>query len=171
MMRYPYGSGIERPSPRGEKAYGPTPLPRVGRVGIATISAHTLPWLLAGLVWQMAFAAPLYKWVDRAGQVTYSSSPPPAGTRARAVDLPPQPSAEETRQAAARMERMRKLAGELETRRLEQEAEEARLRAMRQPPPAPVVIETPVYIPQPIYYPPVRTAPRRHHDKPRHPPR
>ncbi len=135
--------------------------------------AHALPWpwLLAGLVWQTASAAPLYKWVDRAGQVTYSSAPPPAGTRARAVELPPQPSAEETRQAEARLKRMREQASEMEARRLAQEAEEARLRAMRQPPPAPIVIEKPVYVPQPIYYPPVRMAPRRHLDKSRHPSR
>ena len=131
------------------------------------ISPYAFPLLLAGLAAQAACAAPLYKWVDTAGHVTYSSLPPPAGARARTVDIPPQPSAEETRQAAVRAKRMQEQASELEARRREQEAreaEEARLRAM-QSPPAPIVIEKPVYVPQPIYYPPVRARPRPHHDK------
>ena len=132
------------------------------------ISPYAFPLLLAGLAAQAACAAPLYKWVDTAGHVTYSSLPPPAGARARTIDIPPQPSAEETQQAEARAKRMQEQASELEARRREQEAreaEEARLRAMQSPPP-PVVIEKPVYVPQPIYYPPVRVPPRRHPDRP-----
>jgi len=129
------------------------------------ISAHLLPLLLAGLVWQPAQAAPLYKWTDRSGRVTYSSLPPPAGIRAETVRVPPSPTADETRQAKERAKKAAELASEIEAQRRQQEAEEARLRAMP-PPPAPVVIEKPVYVPQPIYYPPVRMSPRRHPRKP-----
>lgn len=121
--------------------------------------------LLAAVVWHAAHAAPIYKWVDSTGHVTYSSVPPPAGARALKVDVPPQPSAEEARQAGERAKRAQEQAGDLEARRRKQEekeAEEARLRAMQSPPP-PVVIETPVYVPQPIYYPPVIRPPRKPH--------
>jgi hypothetical protein len=131
------------------------------------VSAYAFSLLLAGLAWQAAYAAPLYKWVDSAGHVTYSSLPPPAGTPAEKVPLPSQPTAEEIRQSEERAKKIEEQARELEEQRLKQEAqeaEEARLRAMR--PPAPVVIEKPVYLPQPIYYPPVMKPPRRHRDKP-----
>jgi len=140
------------------------------------ISPYAVPLLLAGLAWPSAYAAPLYKWADSAGHVTYSSFPPPAGAKALKVEVPPQPTAEEIRQAEERVKRTQEQAREMEDRRRKQEAreaEEARLRAM-QPPPAPVVIEKPVYVPQPIYYPPVRVPPRRRHPDdrpPRHRPR
>lgn len=134
--------------------------------------AYVLPLLLAGLAWPPAFASPLYKWVDSAGQVTYSSSPPPAGTQVEKVQAPPQPSAEEVRQTEERAKRIEEQANELEAQRRQQEAHEAeaaRLRAL-QSPPAPIVIETPVYAPQPLYYPPVmRRPPKRHPDKHPHP--
>ncbi|HSJ81357.1 MAG TPA: DUF4124 domain-containing protein [Thiobacillus sp.] len=131
------------------------------------VSAYAFPLLLAGLAWQTGFAAPLYKWVDSAGHVTYSSFPPPAGIPAQKLPLPPRPSAEEILQAEARAKRIEEQASALEAQRLKREAqaaEEARLRAMR--PPTPVVIEKPVYVPQPIYFPPVMKPPRRHRDKP-----
>ncbi len=131
------------------------------------VSAYAFPLLLVGLAWQTGYAAPLYKWVDSAGQVTYSSVPPPPGTPAEKVQLPPRPTAEEILQAEERAKKIEEQASELEAQRLKQEAQEAeqaRLRAMR--PPAPVVIEKPVYLPQPIYYPPVMKPSRRHHDKP-----
>lgn len=135
------------------------------------ISHAACALLLAGVVWHAAHAAPIYKWVDSAGHVTYSSAPPPAGTRALKVDAPPQPGAEEARQAGERARRAQEQAGDLEARRRKQEekeAEEARLRAL-QAPPAPVVIETPVSVPQPIYYPPVMRPPRKPHpDRPPH---
>ena len=140
------------------------------------ISTCVLPLLLAVLAWQTAQATPIYKWVDSAGHVTYSSTPPPAGAKAQKLQVPPQPTAEEIRDAEARAKRMQEQASELEARRREQEAreaEEARLRAM-QSPPAPVVIEKPVYVPQPVYYPPVRVPLRRRHpddDPRRHRPR
>ena len=134
------------------------------------ISPYVFPLLFAGLLWQPVQAAPLYKWMDSTGHVTYSSLPPPSGARAQTIEIQPQPSAEETRQAEARAKRMQEQASDLEARRREQEAreaEDARLRAMQPPPP--VVIEQPVYVPQPIYYPPVRARPRPHHDKHPHP--
>ena len=132
------------------------------------MSSSAFLLLLAALAWQPVHADPLYKWTDRSGRVTYSSLPPPAGIQAEKVRLPPQPAAEDIRQAEARVKKAAELAGEMESRRRKQEAEEARLRAM-QLPPAPVVIEKPVYVPQPIYYPPVRMSPRRRHPhKPPH---
>ena len=135
--------------------------------------AYFLQLLLAGLAWQPTYAAPLYKWVDGAGQVTYSSDPPPAGTPAVKVESPPQPSAEDIRQAAERVKRTEEQASEMEDQRRKREAEaaeEARLRAL-QTPPEPAVVEQPVYLPQPIYYPPVMAPPGRHHDKRRPRPR
>ncbi len=130
------------------------------------LSAYVLPLLLAGLAWQPADASPLYKWVDRTGQVTYSSRPPPAGIQAEKVQAPPQPTAEEVRQTEERAKKIEEKANELEAQRRQQEAqaaEEARLRAIESPP-APVVIEKPVYVPQPTYYPPPMKPPRRHHE-------
>lgn len=131
------------------------------------ISLHIFPLLFAGLAWQPACADLLYKWVDSAGHVTYSSLPPPAGTQAEKVQGPPQPSAEAIRQAEEQVKRTQELAREMEDQRRKQEAEEAeeaRLRAM-QSPPAPVVIEQPVYMP--YYYPSyVAPLPRPHPDKP-----
>jgi Domain of unknown function (DUF4124) len=122
------------------------------------ISSRAFLLLLAGLACQPVHAEPLYKWTDSAGNVNYSSSPPPAGVEAEKVQPVPQPSAEDIRQAEESLERAQALARELEDERLRQdaaEAEEARLRALESPPP-PIVIETPVYVPQPVYYPPVR---------------
>jgi hypothetical protein len=134
------------------------------------ISPYAFALLLAAPVWQAADAA-LYKWVDRAGQVTYSSDPPPAGTPAEKVQAPPQPSAEEIRQTEERLGKIEEQAEELAAQRRQQEAEaaeEARLRALQSPPP-PVVIEKPVYVPQPVYYPPVMKPPpkKRQQDKDR----
>jgi hypothetical protein len=81
------------------------------------LSAYVLPLLLAGLAWSPALAAPLYKWVDSAGQVIYSSSPPPAGTQVEKVQAPPQPSAEEVRQTEERAKRIEEQANELEAQR------------------------------------------------------
>jgi hypothetical protein len=117
--------------------------------------------LLAGLAWQPGHAEPLYKWTDGAGNVNYSSSPPPAGTPAERVQPVPQPSAEEIREAEESADRTQALAREFEAERLRQEAaekEEARLRALEEPPP-PIVIEKPVYVPQPVYYPPAGKPP------------
>jgi hypothetical protein len=129
---------------------------RASLIGATMVSSYALCLLLAGLGGQPAYAEPLYKWVDSAGKVTYSSTPPPPGAKAEKVKLPPPPSDEDIKQARERVKRTEEQASELENRRLDQEAreaEEARLRAARQPQP-PIVIEKPVYVPQPIYYPP-----------------
>jgi hypothetical protein len=101
------------------------------------IPAYAFPLLLAGLAWQSAHADPLYKWVDSSGQVIYSSVPPPAGTPAEKVEPPPQPAAEDVRQAEESLEKAQALASELEDERLAQEAEEAeeaRMRALQSRP-------------------------------------
>lgn len=124
-------------------------------------SRWAFPLLFAALGWQPVAAVPIYKWVDDAGRVTYSSLPPPAGVRAEKVEPAPQPALEDVRQAEESTERARALARELEAERLQQEAEAAeaaRLRALQFPPP-PIVIEKPVYVPQPVHYPPVRKRP------------
>jgi hypothetical protein len=129
------GSGSGRPFPRMEihgDAYSPTHPTRA-----TMIPPFVFPLLFAGLLWQPAQAAPLYKWTDSTGRVTYSSLPPPAGARARTIEIPPQPSAEEARQAQERAQRTQEQASEMEDRRRKQEekeAEEARLRAMQTPP-------------------------------------
>jgi hypothetical protein len=126
------------------------------------ISPRAFLLLLALLVWQAAYAQPIYKSVDSAGQITYSSTPPPAGTKAKRIEVAPPPSEEEIRQARERTRRVEEQALELENKRLEQEAareaEEARLREM-QPPQPPEVIKKPDYMRQPIYYPPVIERP------------
>lgn len=129
--------------------------------GVTMTSRWAFLLLFAALGWQPAAAVPIYKWVDDAGRVTYSSLPPPAGVRAEKVEPPPQPAVDDVRQAEERTERARALARELEAERLREEAEAAeaaRLRALQFPPP-PIVIEKPVYVPQPVYYPPVRKRP------------
>jgi len=132
------------------------------------ISTYIYSLLLAALVCQPASADPIYKWVDSTGQVTYSSTPPPGRVKAEKVALPPPPSEEEIRQAKDRVKRIEEQAREMESQRLEQEAreaEEARLRKEQQP--QPLVIEKPVYVPQPIYYPPaIRPKPIRPPHKP-----
>lgn len=124
-------------------------------------SRWAFPLLFAALGWQPAAAVPIYKWVDDAGRVTYSSLRPPAGVRAEKVEPAPQPPVEDVRQAEERTERARALARELEAERIRQEAEAAeaaRRRALQVPPP-PIVIEKPVYVPQPVYYPPAWKRP------------
>jgi Domain of unknown function (DUF4124) len=122
---------------------------------------HVLPWLLAALLLQTAHADPIYKSVDSAGNVTYSSTPP-KGVKAERVDVPPPPTEEETRKAMERVKQADERASELESSRLEQEAkeraradEEARQREAQKP----VVIHQPVYVPQPVYYPPLQRRP------------
>jgi hypothetical protein len=127
-------------------------------MGGTMVSVRLFPLLFAGLACQAGVAAPLYKWVDRAGEVTYSSAPPPAGAKAEKLTLAPPPTAAEVRQAEDRVKRIETLANELADQRLQKEADEARLAAA---PPAPVVVEKPVYVPQPSLYAPVLVEPLR----------
>lgn len=123
--------------------------------------------LLVGFAWQAAQAAPLYKWRDSAGRITYSSLPPPPGLKAEQLKDASPPDAEAIRQAEVRAKKAQELAREMEAARRAEEAEDARRRALQ--PPAPIVIEKPVYVPQPIYYPPVRHRPPRRHPPDRPP--
>jgi hypothetical protein len=127
-----------------------------------TTSPSAFPILLALLFWQPADADTIYKSVDSAGQVTYSSTPPPATAQIEKLEEAARPTDEDIRQAKDRAKREEEQVRELEAKRLEQEAaqaaKEARLREM-QPSPPPVVIEKPVYIPQTIYYPPAIQRP------------
>lgn len=123
---------------------------------------HVLPGLLAMLLLQAAHADPIYKSVDSAGNVTYSSMPP-EGAKAEQVDLPPPPSENEVRRAEQQMKQDEQQASDMEKIRLEQQAreqaradEEARQQQQAQPP---VVIQQPVYVPQQGYYPPVLVRP------------
>jgi hypothetical protein len=133
----------------------------IDAIGAMMKPIHVLPVLLATLLLQTVHADPIYKSVDSAGNVTYSSTPP-EGVKAEKVDVPPPPSEEETRQAKERMKQAEEQASEMENTRLEQQAreqaradEEARQREAQQP----VVIQQPVYIPQQGYYPPIQGRP------------
>jgi hypothetical protein len=113
------------------------------------------------LPWQSTHAGPIYKWVDRAGNVTYSSTPPPKGVQAKELEAPTPPSEEAFRQAEERTKRDGEAARELEKQRLEREAaresEEARLRERQTA--QPEVTEPPVYQNDPVYYPPIKKPP------------
>ena len=136
------------------------------------MSPHVFTLLFAALASTSAVADELYKSVDSAGNVTYSSTPP-AGSRVEKMEVAPPPSEAEVQAAEERLKKNEAQANELETQRLEKEAaeaerkaEEARLREAQQP----IVIEKPVYVPQPAYYPqggypsgglpPIRPLPR-----------
>jgi hypothetical protein len=127
--------------------------------------------LLALLAWRPASADPIHKWVDSTGQVTYSSTPPPAGVPSEKVEVASPPTEDQIRQAQERAMRDKAQARELEKERLELEAArkaEAERRSAMQPTPPTVVIEKPVYEPQPIYSPPViERPPGRRPVKPR----
>jgi hypothetical protein len=134
---------------------------RIDAIGAMMKPIRVLPLLLATLLLPTAYADQVYKSVDSAGNVTYSSTPP-EGVKAERVDVPPPPTEEETRQAKERVKQAEEKAGEMENIRLEQQAreearaaEEARQREVQQP----VVIQQPVYVPQQGYYPPVQGRP------------
>lgn len=161
MIHFGYATRFQQRSTRG-----------AAQVGTTMIPPRFLYLLLAGFAWQAAHAAPIYKWRDRAGRVTYSSLPPPAGLKAEKIQHVAPPDAEAIRQARARAEKAQEQAREMEAARRTAEAEDARRRALQ--PPALIVIEKPVYVPQPIYFPPVRHPPARRHHRgtpPRHQPR
>ena len=125
--------------------------------------AQLFPLLLAALASAPSVADELYKSVDSAGNVTYSSTPP-QGVKVEKVEVAPPPSEAEILAAEERLKKNAAQAEELEAERrekeavqAEREAEAARQRAAQQPV-QPVVIETPVYVPQPVYYPPPGTG-------------
>ncbi len=116
--------------------------------------------LFATLASASAVADELYKSVDSAGNVTYSSTPP-RGSKVEKLEVAPPPSEAEVREAEERLKKNEAQANELEAQRrekeaaeAEREAEAARLREAQKPA-EPEVIETPA--PQPDYYPPPGT--------------
>jgi TolA-binding protein len=120
------------------------------------MSPRVISLLLVALACAPVLADELYKSVDSAGNVTYSSTPP-KGVKVEKVELLPPPTEAEVQTAEERLKRNQAQANELEAQRREKEAaqaaqeeEEARQRATQQP----VVIEVPTDDPQPIYYPP-----------------
>ena len=126
-------------------------------------SAQLCALLLATLASAASVAGELYKSVDSAGNVTYSSTPP-QGVKVEIVEVAPPPVEAEIQAAEERLKRNAAQAAELEAERrekeaaqAEREAEAARQQAALQPG-EPVVIETPVYVPQPVYYPPPGTG-------------
>ena len=122
--------------------------------------------LLVALASTATVADELYKSVDSAGNVTYSSTPP-QGVKVEKMEVAPPPGEAEVQAAEERLKKNEAQANELETQRLEKEAAEAereaeaaRLREAQQP----IVIEKPVYVPQPVYYPPTGSGyPQRPH--------
>jgi len=122
---------------------------------------RVLPLLLATLLLQTAHADTIYKSVDSAGNVTYSSTPP-EGVKSQRLDVLPPPTEEEVRQAKARVKQAEEKSGEMENIRLEQQAKEqarAAEQAQQREAQQPVVIQPPVYVPQRGYYPPVQARP------------
>jgi hypothetical protein len=120
------------------------------------MSPRIFPLLFAALASTPALADELYKSVDSAGNVTYSSTPP-KGAKVEKVDLLPPPTEAEVQTAEERLKRNEAQANEFEAQRRKKEAAEAERKAeearQRETQP-PIVIETPDEVPQPIYYPP-----------------
>jgi Skp family chaperone for outer membrane proteins len=120
------------------------------------MSLRVFTLLFAALASASAMADTLYKSVDSAGNVTYSSTPPKGG-KVEKLEVAPPPTEAEIQAAEERLKRNAAQANELEAERREkeaaqaaQEAEEARLREAQKPV-EPLVIETPS--PPPDYYP------------------
>ena len=119
------------------------------------MSPRILVLLFAALASAPALADSLYKSIDSAGNVTYSSTPPKGG-KVEKVDVPPPPTEAEVQAAEERLKSYGAQANELESQRREkeaaqaaQQAEAARQREAQQP----IVINVPADGPQPIYYP------------------
>ena len=82
-----------------------------------------LPLLVLVLVaLPVAAQQQVYRWVDADGKVTFSSTPPPAGKTAEAVELPPTPSAEAVEAARQREQALQQLGDRLSQERREREA-------------------------------------------------
>lgn len=120
------------------------------------MSPRVFSLLFAALASASAMADALYKSVDSAGNVTYSSTPPKGG-KVEKLEVAPPPTEAEVQAAEERLKKNAAQANELEAQRREkeaaqaaQEAEEARLREAQKPV-EPLVIETPA--PPPDYYP------------------
>lgn len=120
------------------------------------MSPRVFSLLFAALACSSALADELYKSVDRAGNVTYSSTPP-KGSKAEKLEVAPPPTAAEIREAEERLKKNAAQANELEAQRRDKEAAEAEREAEAarqreaQKPVEPVVVDTPAT--QPINYP------------------
>ena len=115
--------------------------------------------LIATLASTPTAADALYKSVDSAGNVTYSSTPPKAG-KVQKLDVAPPPSEAEVRATEERLKKNAAQAQELEAQRQEREAAEAAREAeaarQREEEQAnlPAEAESPAALPQPLIYPP-----------------
>jgi hypothetical protein len=126
--------------------------------GALKMSPRVFSLLFAALACSSALADELYKSVDRAGNVTYSSTPP-KGSKVEKLEVAPPPTEAEVQAAEERLKKNAAQANELEAQRREkeaaqaaQEAEEARLREAQKPV-QPVMTDTPGNVDQPIDYP------------------
>lgn len=126
------------------------------------MSPRVFSLLFAALACSSAMADALYKSVDSAGNVTYSSTPPKGG-KVEKLEVAPPPTEAEIRETEERLKKYEAQASELEAQRLlkeaeeaAREAEEARLREEQKPEPR-TETEMPEAAPQPDYYPPPGT--------------
>jgi regulator of protease activity HflC (stomatin/prohibitin superfamily) len=122
------------------------------------MSPRIVSLLFAALACSSAMADALYKSVDSAGNVTYSSTPPKGG-KVEKLEVAPPPTEAEVQAAEERLKRNAAQANELEAERrekeaaeAEREAEEARLREAQKPA-QPVMTDAPGNANQPIDYP------------------
>jgi len=127
--------------------------------------------VLAGalLVALPALGATVYKTVDAEGKVSYSDTPPPAGTPAEVIETRAAPDVPDA-EAAARLEQMRETTDRLRADRLAREQERAQPYAPESypsEPPYQAPVEQRWLVP---YYPPYRYRPGDGH-RPPPPPR
>lgn len=94
---------------------------RSGRIWVASIG--TL--LTFSLVLTPAAAYQVYKSIDAAGNVSYSTHPPADSVSMKAVEIQSGPSAEEQAEAAQRESAIKQAAGEVQQQREAREAERA----------------------------------------------
>ena len=122
--------------------------------------------LLFSITNGIASAEKIYKSIDKEGNVTYSTTPPPDAVGSEEIERPAGPTDEQVREAEERSRQTTELAGELERDRVQREKEQAQReadeRARNAVPVAPVYV--PVPVPYPYYdhplvqYPPARPA-------------
>ena len=127
------------------------------------MSPHPVLLLLAALASTSASADALYKSVDSAGNVSYSSTPPKAG-KVEKLEVAPPPSEAEVRATEERLRKNAAQAQELQAQRQDRqaaeaarEAEETRQRKETQAD-EPGEAEQPV-TPPPLYPPPISGYP------------
>jgi len=122
------------------------------------MSPHPVLLLLAALAGTTASADALYKSVDSAGNVSYSSTPPKAG-KVEKLEVAPPPSEAEVRATEERLRKNAAQAQELQAQRQDRQAAEAAREAeaarQREEAQADEPDESgPPAAPQPLLYPP-----------------